>query len=77
MNLIPNWRKWYRMFSVQALLVIGGIQGVAAVLSTETLAGVIPFTVSFTWGSLVASMTVTAAILGAVGRLVDQGAIVE
>lgn len=64
MNLVPNWRKGWRMFSIQAqalaLATLGSWQALP-----EDLKAVIPADVVF-WcamGMLVA---------GIVGRLVDQ-----
>jgi hypothetical protein len=46
MKLIPQARKWYRMFSVQALMLIGAIeataQGVAAIYGQKMLDVAIP-----------------------------------
>lgn len=72
MKLIGNWKRWYRMFSVQALVVIGALQGVLAALTPTALAAVIPGT-AITWGGAGAALSVLVAIFGAVGRLVDQG----
>lgn len=72
MKLIHNWREAWKMFSVQALIFIGAVQGILAVLSPEALAAAVPGT-GVTWGSLGAAMTVAAAVIGAVGRIVDQG----
>ena len=76
MKLIDNWKKWYRMFSVQALLFIGALQSVLAALSPDALAALIPGT-AVTWGAFGAALTVLAAVVGAVGRLVDQGSVVQ
>ena len=59
------------MFSIQALVLIGAIQGIFATLTPDMLASTIPGTI-FTWGGLGAALTVLAAVLGAVGRLIDQ-----
>lgn len=71
-RLISNWREAWKMISVQALLAIGGLQGIIAVLSPEALAASIPGT-GVTWGALGTAMTVSAAVIGAVGRIIDQG----
>lgn len=75
MKLIDNWRRGWRMFSVQALLLVGGLQGIIAALSPVALAAMVPGT-SITWGGLGAALSVLVAVLGAIGRLVDQGAVV-
>lgn len=77
MKLIDNWQRWYRMFSVQMLLLAGAIQSVLAVLTPEQAAGIVPFTTATTWAGLGAGVTIVVAVLGAVGRLVDQGAVVD
>jgi hypothetical protein len=73
MKLIDEARKWYRMFSVQALIFIGAVQGIAMAVPAATLAGRVPFMGEFTWNDLNVALTITAAALGAVGRLIDQG----
>jgi len=73
-KLIDNASKWYRMFSVQALLFIGVVQGIMAVLTPETMGAQIPFTDGFTYRDLGVSLTVAAAVIGGIGRLIDQGA---
>jgi hypothetical protein len=77
MTLIPNWRKWYRMFSVQALLVIGAIQSVLMVVGAGALAGAMPFLNGFTWGDFLSTLTIATAVLGAIGRVIDQGEVTE
>ena len=72
MKLIHNWRDAWKMFSVQALIFIGAVQGILAVLSPEALAMPLPGT-GVTWGALGATLTVTAAVIGALGRIIDQG----
>ena len=70
MNLIPNAGAWYKMISVQALLVIGAIQAILGVLPAETLQSVIVGT--FTWADIGKWTTIAAAAVGAVGRVIDQ-----
>lgn len=72
MKLIHNWRDAWKMFSVQALLLIGGIQGVLAVLSEATLQQKILGT-DVTWAALGAALSVSVAVIGALGRIIDQG----
>lgn len=61
MKLIPNWRSSWRWVSTQALLFIGAIQ---------TIAVVIPHPISM---QVLTGATIAAAVVGAVGRVVDQG----
>lgn len=70
MTLIPNARDWYKMASVQALIVIGSIQAVLGLLPPETLDAAISGT--FTWRNLGNWASIAAAAVGAVGRVVDQ-----
>lgn len=77
MKFIDNASRWYRMFSVQALVFVAALQSVLAAFTAEQLATTIPFAGTFTWGALGTSCTVLAAILGAIGRLVDQGTTVD
>ena len=72
MKLISNWRDAWKMFSVQALLLIGAIQGILAVLSESTLQEHILGT-DVTWGALGAALSVSVAVIGAFSRIIDQG----
>ncbi len=72
MKLIHNWRDAWKMFSVQALIFIGAVQGILAVLSEDTLQQKILGT-DTTWGALAAALTVIVAVIGALGRIIDQG----
>jgi hypothetical protein len=71
MKLIENWRSWYKMFSVQMLAVIAFVQGVLFVLPGSALDARVPF-VELSWRDLGVAMTVAAAVLGGLGRLIDQ-----
>lgn len=64
MNLIPEWRKALRMFSVQAMLVAGAIQGAWVALPAEMQA-----TIPDDW---LRGVTVALMVLGVAGRLVVQ-----
>ena len=77
MKLIDNWRLAYRMFSVQALMFIASLQMILLALPGDTLDAQIPMLAPFTWGDLNALLTVTVAVLGAIGRVIDQGHIVN
>jgi hypothetical protein len=70
MHLIHNAKSWYKMISVQMLMLIGSIQAVIALLPPETLAGVI--TGTFTLADAGKWATIAAAAVGAIGRVVDQ-----
>lgn len=73
MKLIPEWRKAYKMFSVQALAVIAALQMAAAGAPGGLMALHVPALTGVTWADLLGWLTFAAAALGAVGRLVDQG----
>ena len=73
MKLIENASKWYRMFSVQALMFIGALQSILLVVPADKLAGHVPFTVATTWADLGTAFTIAGAVVGAIGRLIDQG----
>lgn len=64
MRPINNWRKAWRMFSVQAMLVSGAVQGTWAALPREMKEAV-----PDGWISL---FTVLLLVLGIAGRLVVQ-----
>lgn len=74
MTLIPNWRESWRMFSVQALIVIGALQGVVLAIPPEALAAPALGT-GFTWAEVNTALTVAAAVAGAIGRIVAQPAV--
>lgn len=61
LDLIPNWRSSWRWISTQALLFIGAIQ---------TIAVAVPHPVSM---KVLTGATIAAAVVGAVGRVIDQG----
>lgn len=63
MRLLVNWRDSWKWFSTQALLAIGALNGVAV--------AAIPFTPHAM--KVVAGTSLAAAIVGAVGRVIDQG----
>lgn len=77
MQLVPEAKKFYRMFSIQALIIIGAVQSILIVLSPTTLGGHIPFLAAYTWQDAMAVMTIFTAVLGAIGRLVDQGSVTD
>lgn len=61
MRLLQNWRQSWRWISTQSLLFIGAIQ---------TIAAVVPHPVSM---KVLTGATIGAAVIGAVGRVIDQG----
>ena len=61
---VKNWRKCWRMFSVQAMVLAGAIQGAWASLPSEMQS-----TVSDEW---LRYATIALMVLGVVGRLVAQ-----
>jgi len=72
MKLIEDWRRAWRLFSMQALLIIAALQGILAALPQTALDTPLPGAPSVTWGSLLVACSVAAAIIGALGRLIDQ-----
>lgn len=64
MNLIPNWRRAWRMFSVQdqaaAIAAIAGWQALP-----DDLRAMVP-------QSVAVGMAIALLVLGIVGRLIDQ-----
>ncbi len=69
MKLIDNAGKWYRMFSVQAMVLASAVLGAWQVLPDDLKATLPP------WVATAAAITLLA--LGIAGRLVDQGAITQ
>lgn len=64
MKLIPQWKRCLRMFSVQAMVLAGAIQGAWVALPAEMKAAV-----SDDWMRYI---TITLMVAGVVGRLVVQ-----
>jgi len=67
MKLVPNARRAWRWFSVQAFVIAGAIQAAWVSIPPDMQA-----TIPEGWVSY-ATMAVVA--LGAIGRLVDQGGV--
>lgn len=63
-DLIPEWKKCLRMFSVQAMGVAGAIQAAWVFLPPEMVASI-----PADW---VRAITIALLVLGIVGRLVEQ-----
>jgi len=64
MKLIPNWKKSWRMVSVQAMTLAGAIQGAWMFIPEDMKASISP--------SIVQGVTVALLVLGIAGRMVDQ-----
>lgn len=69
MRLIPNWKRCYRMFSVQAMALAGAIQGAWPMVPDDMKATLPPTLVH--WASVV------LLVAGIVGRMVDQPKVKE
>ena len=64
MKLIPEARNWWRMFSQQAFIAAGALQGAWLFLSDEQRASVPEVYVTV--------LTICVVALGFLGRLIDQ-----
>lgn len=64
MKLIENWRKAWRMLSVQAMALAGAVQGAWIFIPTD-MRDSIP-------ANVVQGVTIALLVLGVAGRLVDQ-----
>ena len=64
MKLIANWRKAYKMLSVQAMALATAIQGTWAVLPDDMKTTIPPQAVQW--------ITMGLLVFGIVGRLVEQ-----
>ena len=64
MKLIANWKKAWRMLSVQAMTLAGAIQGAWIFIPTDMRSSIPESTVQM--------VTMALLALGVVGRLVDQ-----
>lgn len=69
MKLIPNWRRAWRMFSVQAMTLAAALQGTWAMLPEDLKAALPP--------TLVPVVSIALLLAGVVGRLVDQPKVKE
>lgn len=64
MKLIANWKKAWRMLSVQAMALAGAVQG-AWMFIPDGMRSSIP-------ANVVQAVTIALLVLGVIGRLVDQ-----
>ena len=64
MKLIPEARNWWRMFSQQAFIAAGALQGAWLMLAPEQKASVPEVYVTV--------LTICVVALGFLGRLIDQ-----
>lgn len=62
--LIKDWRKCWRMFSVQSMVLASAIQGAWEAMPADLQAQVSP--------GLVHWITITLLIFGIIGRLIEQ-----
>lgn len=71
--LIDNWRQAWRMYSIKALGVIATAQASLALMPAHWLAARVPFMDGFTYADALVTLSIAAAVLGGIGRLIDQG----
>lgn len=64
MRLIGNWRKSWRMFSMQSMVIAGAIQGAYLALPAD-----MQETIPDNW---MRGLTFVLLGLGAIGRLIEQ-----
>lgn len=64
MKLVANWKRAWRWFSVQTMVLAGALQG-AWVFVPDDMRASIPH-------AIVQGITIALLVLGVVGRLVDQ-----
>lgn len=64
MKLIANWKKAWRMLSVQAMAIAGAVQGAWMFIPSDMRSSIPESTVQM--------VTMALLALGVVGRLVDQ-----
>lgn len=75
MKLIENARYWYKMFSVQMLLLIAMLQGIVVALPPTMLDAQAPFTGGMTYRDVNVFLTIAVAVIGGIGRLVQQSSL--
>jgi hypothetical protein len=64
MKLLPDWRRSWRWFSVQAMALALAVQGAWAALTPDQVAALPDWTVQAVTGAVL--------VLGIIGRLVAQ-----
>jgi len=69
MKLIPNWRRAWRMLSVQAMTLAAAVQGTWALIPEDLKAALPP--------SLVPAVSIVLLVAGIAGRLVQQPKVTE
>lgn len=67
--VIENWRKWWQLFSVQALAVAGAIPLIWSQLPDDLKANI-----PATW---MGGISAVVAVCGIIGRMVKQSTITE
>lgn len=70
-RFIPEARKFWKLFSAQSLMFIGGLQTMVVAFPVALMQSPMPFTTT-TYQGLVNFLTIAAAVIGFVGRFVDQ-----
>jgi hypothetical protein len=76
LEFVDDANKWYSWISMQALGFIAAIQGLLALVPTlapGALAAMVPF-LHVSYATLGVDMTLAAAVIGAIGRLIKQAA---
>ncbi len=71
-TLVGNASKWYRMFSQQALLTIASLSGFLLALPESTRVTPVFWLGGYSIQEILTSLTILAAVLGFIGRLIDQ-----
>lgn len=74
MRLIENWRQSWKMISMIALSAIAGLQSVIAVMPEAMLTEPVPV-LGISYVQVLVRLTILAAIIGAVGRVLKQASI--
>lgn len=72
MQLASNWRSLWKAFSTQALALLVLLQGLIAAVPPHLQAVRIPL-IDYTYGEIAVALSVVIAVLGLVGRYIDQG----
>lgn len=65
MRLVDDARRWWRWFSVQAMVLAGAIQGAWLFIPDDMKSSIPPTVVQWT--------TIVLLVMGVAGRLVKQG----
>lgn len=72
MKLVDNASKWYKMFSQQAMITIASISTLLLTIPDDVRVRPLMLLGGWTVQDVMTTLTILTAVLGFIGRLVDQ-----